>query len=99
MGVKSQRSQRAISAARGATAWRLLVLLMVFALLASGYGYVLSTLAQQQQQRIAAPVMKVAQSRRYGDLATKVDKDKLYEPEEAVALVKELATAKFTETT
>merc|ERR1719336_681575 len=41
--------------------------------------------------------MKVAQSRRYGDLATKVDKDKLYEPLEAVKLVKKLATAKFTE--
>merc|ERR1719284_2263795 len=41
--------------------------------------------------------MKVAQSRRYGDLATKVDKDKLYEPAEAIALMKKLATAKFTE--
>ena len=72
---------------------------MVFALLTSGYGYMVSTPAmQQQQQRSAALVMKVAQSRRYGELATKVDKEKLYEPEEAVALVKTLATAKFTET-
>lgn len=73
---------------------------MVFALLTSGYGYMLSTPAtQQQQQRSAALVMKVAQSRRYVDLSTKVDKEKLYDNiEDAVALSKTLATAKFTET-
>ncbi|MFO7546854.1 MAG: 50S ribosomal protein L1 [Trueperaceae bacterium] len=36
--------------------------------------------------------------KRYRDLATKVDRDRLYAPEEAATLVKELATAKFDET-
>ena len=36
--------------------------------------------------------------KRYRDLAKKVDRDRLYAPEEAAALVKELATAKFDET-
>jgi large subunit ribosomal protein L1 len=36
--------------------------------------------------------------KRYTALAGKVDPDKLYSPEEATALVKELATAKFDET-
>lgn len=36
--------------------------------------------------------------KRYRDLATKVDRDRLYAPDEAAALVKELATAKFDET-
>lgn len=36
--------------------------------------------------------------KRYRNLATKVDRDKFYELNEAVSLVKELATAKFDET-
>lgn len=36
--------------------------------------------------------------KRYNAVAGKVDRDKLYSPEEATALVKELATAKFDET-
>ena len=36
--------------------------------------------------------------KRYESLASKVDRDKFYSPEEAAALVKELATAKFDET-
>ena len=40
--------------------------------------------------------MKV--SRRASENAGKVEEEKLYSPEEAVALMKELATAKFTET-
>jgi len=36
--------------------------------------------------------------KRYEAVAGKVDRDKLYSPEEAAALVKELATAKFDET-
>lgn len=36
--------------------------------------------------------------KRYRDLATKVDRDRLYAPDEAAALVKELATARFDET-
>jgi large subunit ribosomal protein L1 len=36
--------------------------------------------------------------KRYRDLAKKVDRDRLYAPEEAATLVKELATAKFDET-
>merc|ERR1719331_1526471 len=66
-------------------------------LLASVYvsGYMVATPSQGQQQRHAAPAMS---SRRKGALDTEVDKEKLYEPSEAVALVKRLATAKFTET-
>jgi len=36
--------------------------------------------------------------KKYADALKKVDRDKLYEPNEAIALVKELATAKFDET-
>merc|ERR1719393_37424 len=64
-------------------------------------GYMLSTPSgvqqqqlQQQQQRRAAPAMV---SRRKAGLDPEVE-DRLYEPAEAVALVKKLATAKFTET-
>lgn len=38
------------------------------------------------------------QGKRYAAAAEKVDQDKLYTPEEALALVKEIATAKFDET-
>lgn len=37
-------------------------------------------------------------SKRYGEVLTKVDKQKVYDPREAFELVKELATAKFDET-
>ena len=36
--------------------------------------------------------------KRYADIAKKVDRTKLYEPEEAIALAKETASAKFDET-
>ena len=36
--------------------------------------------------------------KKYAEAAKKVDRDRLYEPREAVTLVKELATAKFDET-
>ena len=36
--------------------------------------------------------------KKYAEAAKKVDRDRLYEPREAVALLKELATAKFDET-
>ncbi|OUC08990.1 50S ribosomal protein L1, partial [Litorilinea aerophila] len=37
-------------------------------------------------------------SRRYSEIREKVDRNALYQPEEAIHLVKELATAKFDET-
>lgn len=40
----------------------------------------------------------MARGKRYRELAGKVDRDRLYESAEAVALVRELATAKFDET-
>jgi len=40
----------------------------------------------------------VKHSKRYTGVAEKVDPDRLYQPEEAVALIKELSTAKFDET-
>jgi len=46
--------------------------------------------------RAAAPTMKV--SRRTATLAAEVEAMKLYSPDEAVALMKKLATAKFAET-
>jgi large subunit ribosomal protein L1 len=66
-------------------------------LLASVYvsGYMVGNPTMGQQQRHAAPAMA---SRRKGSLDTEVDREKMYEPAEAVALVKKLATAKFTET-
>ena len=36
--------------------------------------------------------------KRYAEVAKKVDRTKLYEPEEAIALAKETAAAKFDET-
>src|SRR5690554_7760363 len=40
----------------------------------------------------------MARGKRYRELEGKVDRNKLYESDEAVALVRELATAKFDET-
>ena len=37
-------------------------------------------------------------SKRYQEIRTKVDREKAYAPEEALDLIKELATAKFDET-
>ncbi len=37
-------------------------------------------------------------SKAYSDAIKKIDKSKLYDPQEALALVKEIATAKFDET-
>merc|ERR1719258_306712 len=37
-------------------------------------------------------------SRRYAELVKEVDKDKLYTPQEAIALMKKCANAKFVET-
>jgi len=82
-------------------------MLVLFASAVQGWmvrGPVAAPLVQQQQQqqqqldaaRAAAPAMKV--SRRASENAGKVEEEKLYSPEEAVALMKELATAKFTET-
>jgi large subunit ribosomal protein L1 len=45
--------------------------------------------------RLAEPVMA---SRRYAELVKEVDKDKLYTPQEAIALMKKCANAKFVET-
>jgi large subunit ribosomal protein L1 len=42
--------------------------------------------------------MSKKQSRRYLEALGKVDKEKVYEPLEALQLLKETATAKFTET-
>jgi len=52
----------------------------------------------QQQQRHAAPLAMAKVSRRVAGLQEKVDEEKLYQPAEAVALMKELSTAKFIET-
>jgi len=52
---------------------------------------------QQQQQRHAAPAMGPTVSRRVAELAEQVE-DRFYQPAEAVALMKKLATAKFIET-
>jgi large subunit ribosomal protein L1 len=52
---------------------------------------------QQQARRHAAPAMGVVASRRSTELREQVE-DRLYQPGEAVALMKKLATAKFTET-
>merc|ERR1719331_3112042 len=66
-------------------------------LLASVYvsGYMVATPTQGQQQRHAAPAMS---SRRKGALDTAVDREKLYEPAEAISIIKKTSTAKFTET-
>jgi len=48
--------------------------------------------------RAAAPCMKTKVSRRSAALLTEVEADKFYTPEEAVALMQKLATAKFIET-
>ena len=64
--------------------------------------YMMSTPAggvQLQQQRHAEPVMAVTKvSRRKAALDTQVDREKLYEPVEAISIIKKTSTAKFTET-
>ena len=62
-------------------------------------GYMLSTPAGVQQHRHAEPVMAATKvSRRKAALDTQVDREKLYEPEEAISIIKKTSTAKFTET-
>ena len=74
-------------------------------LLASGSAYTLSAVAPQQhaaavqqQQRHMEAQMGATVSRRVAGLQEQVEEDKFYQPAEAVALMKKLATAKFTET-
>jgi large subunit ribosomal protein L1 len=57
-----------------------------------------AAISSHQQQRHAAPVLKFKLSRRTVELQEMVDKERLYSPAEAVALVKKTATAKFAET-
>jgi len=52
---------------------------------------------QQQRQRVGAPAMGAVMSRRSAALKEEVE-DRFYSPTEAVAMMKKLATAKFTET-
>lgn len=62
-------------------------------------GYMLSTPAGVQQHRHVEPVMAATKlSRRKAALDTQVDREKLYEPEEAISIIKKTSTAKFTET-
>jgi len=71
----------------------------MLAVVLSSYGYMIGAPATGvQQQRCAAPAMGKTVSRRKAALDVEVDKEKLYEPAEAVALVKKLCSAKFTET-
>jgi hypothetical protein len=70
-------------------------------LASSAQGLVVTGLARQATavvgaSRAAAPAMKA--SRRFAAVEQEVEKEKLYTPEEAVALMKKLATAKFPET-
>ena len=60
--------------------------------------YMLSTPAGVQLQRHAEPQMATKVSRRKEGLDTQVDREKLYEPVEALGIVKKTATAKFVET-
>merc|ERR1719387_2875736 len=60
--------------------------------------YMLSTPAGVQLQRHAEPQMATKVSRRKEGLDTQVDREKLYEPVEALGIVKKTATAKFLET-
>ena len=64
--------------------------------------YMMSTPAsgvQLHQQRHAEPAMAVTKvSRRKAALDTQVDREKLYEPVEAISIIKKTSTAKFTET-
>ena len=68
--------------------------------LASSNAYMVpgySSIAQQQQQRSSSSVMVVVGSRRVEALREQVE-DRFYTPEEAVAMMKKTATAKFIET-
>ncbi len=62
-------------------------------------GYSLAAAVPQQQQHAQRSSLSIAMvSRRTAGLAEQVDQDKLYQPAEAVALMKKLASAKFVET-
>ena len=65
---------------------------------ASAYQFTPTALPTQQQQQLPrAPAPSMKASRRYAELAPQVER-RLYQPGEAVALMKKLATAKFIET-
>ena len=65
---------------------------------ASAYLFTPTALPTQQQQQLPrAPAPSMKASRRYAELAPQVER-RLYQPGEAVALMKKLATAKFIET-
>lgn len=64
-------------------------------------GYMMATPAVSQQQgvsRVGASPVAVAVSRRKAELDKMIDADKLYEPAEAIALMKKCSNAKFLET-
>jgi len=70
---------------------------LLLACAARGWTAPRTGVVQQQQQRHMAPAMKAVASRRVLALQEQVE-DRFYQPDEAVALMKKLATAKFTET-
>ena len=57
-----------------------------------------AVVAQQQQQAMARHAAPVMVGRRIAELTKEVEEEKMYLPSEAVALMKKLANAKFTET-
>merc|ERR1719217_1783287 len=71
-------------------------------LLGASHAYVLppagGVAAQQQQSSPMMAVTRPSASRRHAANNEQVDLEKMYQPGEAVALMKKLATAKFAET-
>ena len=91
-------SDRALLFLRPHTMARLASFSVVF-LAGAAQGYSLAAAVPQQQQHAQRSSLSIAMvSRRTAGLAEQVDQDKLYQPAEAVALMKKLASAKFVET-